>query len=73
MKQNHSQQLGNGLAGIQGSKIQIPNGVVRINESEIELLPDRCVALLKEEKSQPKFYFVEKREADYLYSNDKKN
>lgn len=46
--------------------------MVRIDESEIELLPDRCVALLKEEKSQPKFYFVEKREADYLYSNDKK-
>lgn len=46
--------------------------MVRIDESEIELLPDRCVALLKEEKSQPKFYFVEKKEADYLYSNDKK-
>lgn len=51
----------------------IQNGVIRIDESEIELLPDRFVALLKEEKSQPKFYFVQKRGADYLYSNDKKN
>lgn len=54
------------------SFFNIDNGVIRVAISDIELLPDRFVALLREEKSEPKLYFIEKKGADYFCFHDKK-
>ena len=43
------------------SFFNIDNGVIRIAISDIELLPDRFVTLLKEEESDAKLYFIEKK------------
>lgn len=50
----------------------IQNGIVRVEASEIEVLPDRFVALLKEENNPSALYFVEKRGAVYYYSKNNK-
>lgn len=42
-----------------------------MSASEIELLPNRFVALLERENSQPQFYFIEKKGDDYFYFKDK--
>lgn len=51
----------------------IQNGVVRVDVSEIELLPDRFIAPLIEEKttSSAQPYFVEQKEDNYYYTKDK--
>lgn len=54
------------------SFFNIDNGVVRIAISDIELLPDRFVTLLKEEESEDKLYFIEKKGAAYFCFHDKK-
>lgn len=54
----------------------IQNGVVRVDFSEIELLPERFIALLIEEKNKPTdahLYFVEQKDNKYYYTKDKKS
>ena len=50
----------------------IPNGVVRVSDLEIEMLPERFVALLREENNDSKFYYIEQKEDYYLVTKDKK-
>ncbi|OXA95943.1 hypothetical protein B0A75_17905 [Flavobacterium oncorhynchi] len=47
--------------------------MVRVDVSEIELLPDRFIALLIEEKitSSAQYYFVEQKGENYYYTKDK--
>lgn len=51
---------------------KIENGVIQVKPSEIDLLPDRFVALLGKEKSNSKLYFIEKKDNAYFYTIDKK-
>lgn len=53
------------------SFFNIDNGVITVGISEIELLPDRFVALLDTKKSQPCLHFVEKKGDDYFCFKDK--
>ncbi len=54
------------------SFFNIDNGVIRAAISDIELLPNRFVALLKEKKSISKLYFIEKKGTAYFCFHDKK-
>lgn len=49
----------------------IANGVLSVGIAEIELLPDRFVALLEIDKGQSEFFFVEKKGDSYFYSPNK--
>lgn len=49
----------------------IANGVLSVGIAEIELLPDRFVALLEIDKGQPQFFFIEKKGDSYFYSPNK--
>ncbi|MFV8348795.1 vitamin K epoxide reductase family protein [Flavobacterium sp. GT2N3] len=54
----------------------IRNGVVRVDVSEIELLPKRYIALLIEENDKPTFdsqlYYIEQKGIQYFCTKDKK-
>ncbi|PWA05411.1 thioredoxin domain-containing protein [Flavobacterium psychrotolerans] len=50
----------------------IENGAIHISVSEIELLPDRFVALLKEDNDKPRLYFVDRKSDKYFFTKDKK-
>ncbi|MFV7235503.1 thioredoxin domain-containing protein [Flavobacterium sp. ZB4R12] len=50
----------------------IENGVIQVETSEIDLLPDCFVALLDNEKSNQEFCFIEKKDNAYFYTIDKK-
>ncbi|WP_026712794.1 vitamin K epoxide reductase family protein [Flavobacterium daejeonense] len=51
----------------------IDNGAMRINFSDIESLPNRFIALLKEEQNQSKFYYIEKKNEEiYRITRDNK-
>ena len=54
------------------SFFKIDNGVIPVAISNIELLPDSFVALLKEAKSEPKLYFIEKKGVASFCFHDKK-
>ena len=54
------------------SFFNIDNGAMRIDVSEIVLLPDCFIALLSEEVKEPQMYFIEKKGNSYFYTNDKK-
>ncbi|QLC64858.1 thioredoxin domain-containing protein [Flavobacterium sp. LPB0248] len=57
------------------SFFNIKNGVIRVDVSEIELLPEYFIAVLKEHKDKPynapELYFVKKDGASYFYNKDK--
>lgn len=53
------------------SFLNIDNGVLHVDISEIELLPDYFVALLDAENSQPQFHFIEKKGDVYFSTKDK--
>ena len=40
------------------SFFNIDNGAIRLANSEMELLPDLCIALLKEEDNKQQLYFI---------------
>lgn len=50
----------------------IDNGAIRLNASEIELLPVNFIAFLKDEMNNPQLYFIEKKANYYLYTKDNK-
>jgi len=54
------------------SFFNIDNGVIRVEDSDIKLLPDHFVALLNEEMGIPQLYFVERKGNIFLCSKDKK-
>lgn len=54
------------------SFFNIENGAIRIEVSDIELLPDRFIALLNEENNNPQLYFIEKKGNAYFCTKDKK-
>jgi len=54
------------------SFFNIDNGVISVETSEIGLLPNRFVVLLKKENSQPQFHFIEKNDHTYFNLIDKK-
>lgn len=49
----------------------IDNGVLRVSNAEIELLPNRFIAFLKNERNGIEHYFVEKRGIYYYCTKDK--
>ncbi|CAA9203690.1 hypothetical protein FLA105534_04870 [Flavobacterium bizetiae] len=56
------------------SFFNIDNGVIHVESSDIELLPNRFVTLLKNlQNNQPQLYFIEKKGDQYFYSNDEKS
>lgn len=50
----------------------IQNGVIRVNTSEIGLLPNRYVTFLNDEKYNSQLYYIEKKGATYFYTQHKK-
>jgi Thioredoxin/Vitamin K epoxide reductase family len=54
------------------SFFNIDNGAISVKLSEIELLPERFVASLKEENKESQLYFIEKKGGVYFCSNNKK-
>jgi len=52
--------------------LNINNGAMRVDSSEIELLPERFIAYLSEEKNKLQLCFVEKKGSEYVYIKDKK-
>ncbi|MFV8369601.1 thioredoxin domain-containing protein [Flavobacterium sp. LB2R40] len=50
----------------------IDNGAMRLTFSEIELLPDRFITFLKEEKNKPQLCLIEKKGNEYFQTKDKK-
>jgi len=54
------------------SFFNIHNGVMRVEFSDIDLLSDRFVALMKDENSNPQLFIIERIENNYFYSYDKK-
>jgi protein-disulfide isomerase len=50
----------------------IENGVLRVSNTEIELLPNRFIAFLKNDKNEVEEYFVEKK-GIYYYCTKNKN
>lgn len=54
------------------SFFNIDNGVIRVEVSDIKLLPDHFVAFLNEEMSSPQLYFIERKGNLFLCSKNKK-
>ena len=54
------------------SFFNIENGVIRVEVLDIELLPDRFIAFLNEEKSKPQLCFIERKGSTYFCTKDKK-
>lgn len=50
----------------------IDNGAMRLDSSEIELLPNNFMAFLREGSNRPELFFIEKKGDEYLYTKDKK-
>lgn len=50
----------------------IDNGAIRVDFSDLELLPKRFVTLLNKTNNKPKLCFIEKKENKYLITEDKK-
>jgi uncharacterized membrane protein/glutaredoxin len=55
------------------SFFNIDNGAMRVEASDMVLLPDRYVALLSESENNPQLYFIEKKGSAYFYTNNKKS
>lgn len=55
------------------SFFNINNGATRLASSEIELLPERFIAFLREEKNKLQLCFIEKKGSEYVYTKDKKS
>jgi len=51
----------------------IENGVLQIDSSQIELLPDSFVTILNEKNKDVQFYFIEKKGEKYTYEGSTKN
>jgi thiol-disulfide isomerase/thioredoxin/uncharacterized membrane protein len=49
----------------------IDNGAIPVELSEIDLLPNRFVALLKDGHSKSKLYYIENKNDTYFYTKDK--
>ncbi len=54
------------------SFFNIDNGALRVDVSEIDLLPSRFIALLSEENNNPQLTFIENKNEKYYCTNDKK-
>ena len=54
------------------SFFNIDNGVIRVEVSDINLLPDHFVAFLNEEMNTPQLYFIEKKGDTFFCTKDKK-
>jgi len=54
------------------SFFNIDNGVIRVEVSDVNLLPDHFVAFLNEERSKPQLYFIERKGDTFLCRKDKK-
>lgn len=50
----------------------ICNKAVRVPISDLDVLPNHFMALLKEDGKQPQLYYIEKKGIDYYYFNEKK-
>ena len=50
----------------------INNGAIRVDFSNIELLPNRFVSLLKKPNSKPELCFIEKKVNKYFITEEKK-
>lgn len=50
----------------------IDNGAIRVDFSDIELLPNRFVVLLNKTNSTPELCFIEKKDNKYFITQDKK-
>ncbi|MBF4518767.1 thioredoxin domain-containing protein [Flavobacterium sp. ANB] len=59
------------------SFFNVKNGAINVSFSEIELLPNHFIAILKEENDKPtietKQYFIERRNNAYFYVKDKRS
>ena len=55
------------------SFFNINNGAMRLASSEIELLPERFIAVLREENNKLQLCFIEKKGNEYVYIKDKKS
>jgi ABC-type bacteriocin/lantibiotic exporter with double-glycine peptidase domain len=53
------------------SFLNIDNDAIRLPSSEIELLPERFMASLKEENKIPRLSFIEKKGKEYIQMQDK--
>ena len=53
------------------SFLNIDNDAIRLPSSEIELLPERFMAFLKEENNIPRLSFIEKKGKEYIQTQDK--
>ncbi|WP_396170037.1 hypothetical protein [Flavobacterium sp.] len=50
----------------------IENGALEVTTDEIELLPNRFIALLKEENNNSNLYFIEKKNNSFQFLKEKK-
>ncbi len=55
------------------SFFNIKNGVVRVEASDIGLLPDYFVSFLNEDDKKPELYLIERKDNTYFCINDKKS
>lgn len=54
------------------SFLGIHNGAIRVFFTELELLPNNFITLLREKDTTPQLYFVEKKEESYFITKNKK-
>jgi thiol-disulfide isomerase/thioredoxin len=52
--------------------LNLDNGVIRVDFSEVDLLPNRFITLLNKEKGNPELCFVESKESKIFVTEDKK-
>lgn len=50
----------------------VENGIIRVPFLDLEYLPNRFVALLNQDRSNPELCFIEKKEEVYFYTKDNK-
>ena len=50
----------------------IQNGLLKVDKSQLELLPDQFATFLNDDRDVTQLYFIEKKGNDYFYSQDKK-
>lgn len=54
------------------SFFNIDNGAMRVETTDIDLLPNQFIALLNKERSAPQLHCIENKNGKYFYTNDKK-
>lgn len=54
------------------SFFNIDNGAMRVEATDIDLLPNHFIALLNEENKRPQLYFIENKNDKYYCTKDKK-